>query len=69
MSITLHLSQACPVRVDIWSFFLTEFEKSSGPWCSCFGALLLDGVAEAGEPDARRLGGILGDGTRRGGCR
>lgn len=56
---TLHLSQACPVLVDVCNFFLTEFEKSSGPWVSSFGALLLDGVPEAGDPESRRLGGIF----------
>src|ERR1700738_1929711 len=29
--LTLHRSQACPVRVDDASLFFTEFEKSSGP--------------------------------------
>ncbi len=53
--LTLHLSQACPVRVEADSFFLTDVEKSALASCSTFGTLLDD----EGEPSAGRFCGFI----------
>ena len=59
--LTLHLSQACPVRVEDDSFFLTEVEKSSGFSGSVFAALDVDDTGES----PGRLGAIVDAGCWR----
>ena len=59
--LTLHLSQACPVRVEDDSFFLTEVEKSSGFTGSVFAVLT---VVDVGESPGR-LGAIVDAGCWR----
>ncbi len=67
-ALTLHLSQACPVRLEVCSFFLTAPEKSLFAPLSVLGTFTPSGFGFDSEPSAR-LGGILrfGAGSAGGG--